>query len=478
MNFPYPPTPQILHWLAAGQLGNRLHRSIRLWVILNKLYGEENWIRELPKNFTYSQLRDRLFQYNHPKTETLSNSQISANCRDTTCICHQNCWDILQTSNCYLSQPEWEQEIIQLTGITPEHLAAQIQQSPFATVHRSLRDDLKQLVRLEWLQSPHKGQYQSLPPSELPTTSTNSQPTYTQLSLTQTGEILHALESISFVQPNLEIIIQSLWEQIPHTSPPPEKRIFLHFDYIFSPETQDKVDNYQEQLEQIWRKQSGGVVRFKLWIPATANKVEIIVYPVCLHYSRRAKYLSAYGSDPYGNIGWHNYRLDRIASAKLQILSWGNPEIPPELQLMWRSGTLPTPEQVKQELAAAWGFNFYLKPEFLIIRFPPDFAHWYVDNTIRHESFTPVTYTEIPNLINKNISKNQQQQVLNIINQKSDNDAYYTAWIRTEDINVLMRLRDWRPKGEVIAPLSIREKLKNEALQELSNYQLQDITAK
>ena len=37
--------------------------------------------------------------------------------------------------------------------------------------------------------------------------------------------------------------------------------------------------------------------------------------------------------------------------------------------------------------------------------------------------------------------------------------------------NVLMRLRDWRPNGEVIAPLSIRQKLHEEAKQELANYQ-------
>ncbi|MEB3150472.1 MAG: hypothetical protein VKL60_15855 [Sphaerospermopsis sp.] len=33
-----------------------------------------------------------------------------------------------------------------------------------------------------------------------------------------------------------------------------------------------------------------------------------------------------------------------------------------------------------------------------------------------------------------------------------------------------MRLRDWRPNGEVIAPLSIRQRLKEEASKELANY--------
>jgi CRISPR-associated protein (TIGR03985 family) len=138
----------------------------------------------------------------------------------------------------------------------------------------------------------------------------------------------------------------------------------------------------------------------------------ITVYPVCLHYSCCAKYLSAYGIDPHGNTGWHNYRLDRIASAKLQILAWGDSEVPPGLQLMWQSGTLPTPQQVEQQLAAAWGFNFYLQREFLIMRFPPDFARWYVDNTVRHQSFKPIVYSEIRKLVKRNISISQQLQKL------------------------------------------------------------------
>lgn len=42
--------------------------------------------------------------------------------------------------------------------------------------------------------------------------------------------------------------------------------------------------------------------------------------------------------------------------------------------------------------------------------------------------------------------------------------------IRTGDINVLMRLREWRPQGEVIAPRSQRQQLAQEAAQELINY--------
>ncbi|MBK1986915.1 TIGR03985 family CRISPR-associated protein [Sphaerospermopsis aphanizomenoides BCCUSP55] len=478
-SFPYPPTPQILHWLAAGQLANRLQRSIRLWVILNKLYGEENCTTDLPKNFTYAQLRDRLYSPHHPKSEKLNAEEITTKCQDITCICHQTAWQIIQISNCHISETEWQQEILQLTGINIKQLQELQQQRPFATVHRSIRDDLKQLTNLGWLQTILKGQYQILPKAELPapTTPSATQTTFTQLSLPQTWELLHVLESIAFVQPNLDIIIQSLWEQILDHSPSsssttqePQQRIFLHLDYILSPEMQDQVDNYQEQLEQLWRKPPGGVVQFEYWIAKTESKVEITVYPVCLHYLRRAKYLSAYGLDPQGNLTWHNYRLDRIASEKLQILAWGDPAIPKQLKEMWHIGNLPTPEYVQSELEKAWGFNFYLKRELLIIRFPSAFAHWYVDNTFRHHSFRRIAFEKLPNLITTNIPAAQQQEILGILKQRNNQDVYYMAWIRTGDINVLMRLRDWRPNGEVISPLSIRQQLKEEAIKELSNY--------
>ena len=104
---------------------------------------------------------------------------------------------------------------------------------------------------------------------------------------------------------------------------------------------QDKVDNYQEQIEQLWHKPPGGVVQFEYWITATETKVQVTVYPVCLHYLRRAKYLSAYGIDPNNNIAWHNYRLDRIIGKNLKILAWES-LVPAELKNMWHTGTLPT----------------------------------------------------------------------------------------------------------------------------------------
>lgn len=491
--FAYPPTPQILQWLAAGQLANRLQRSVRLWVLLNYLYNtERNWTNPLPKTFSYPDLRDRLFASTHSKSDR--RNAMTAQCRTSNCVCHKTLkrwvfsadggWgDSGSTTGleCNLvSEPEWQQEIMYLTGFSAAELKRQLQQRPFATVHRSIRDDLKQLTQLGWLQAPAQGRYQCLPAKKWPAPplETCRQHSTTNITLPQTWELLQVLESISFVQPNLEVVVRSLWEQLTDTAPnsrqqktEPAQRIFIHLDYIICNEMQEQVDTYQEQIEQLWHRPPGGVVQFNYWIAKEERQVKVTVYPVCLHYVRRAKYLSAYGIDPKGKLNWHNYRLDRIASKQLTVLTWGDPNVPKQLKEMWHTGCLPTPAYIQTQLDAAWGFNFYLPSALLILRFPPAFARGYVDNTVRHPTFQRVDYQKLPQLIQQIPNSKERQTLLQIIQQRHPQDAYYQATIRTGDINVLMRLRDWRPNGEVIAPLSLRQSLAQEAAQELGNYQ-------
>jgi CRISPR-associated protein (TIGR03985 family) len=64
----------------------------------------------------------------------------------------------------------------------------------------------------------------------------------------------------------------------------------------------------------------------------------------------------------------------------------------------------------------------------------------------------------------------EQDQVLALVARRSPQDVYYQAWIRVGDINLLMRLRDWRPLGETLAPLAIRQQMIDEAHQELTQY--------
>lgn len=483
IGFLYPPSPSILHWLSAGQLAHRLQRTLRLWVLLHRLYGvQPHWSTSLPQPFSYPDIRERLFADSHGRSDSLSAQDLTATCADLTCLCHKTLQTWLYEVSPRLTASEWLTEMAQLTGLAATELEQHLDQCPFATVHRSLRDDLKLLSQQGWLEPLPQGRYRCVSTAKLPlppppaASLTAHSALFAPLSAAQTWEMLRVLEALAFVQPNLQLVVQALWEQLTaidahRLREEPSQRIFIHLDYILSEAMQEKVDDFQEQIEQLWGTPDGGVIQFKTWLAREERQVPVTVYPVCLHYARRAKYLSAYGLDPEGNLAWHNYRLDRIASKKLKVLAWGDPGVPQGLKELRHAGELPSPEAVKAKLDEAWGFNFYLPRQLLLLRFPAKFAHWYVDHTVRHPTFCPIAYSRLPDLIRQEITDPlEQQETLKLIARRSASDAYYAVWIRAGDINVMMRLRDWRPNGEVIAPLSLRQDIAKEVTQELAHY--------
>lgn len=476
----YLPEASVLQWLADGQLVNRVVRSVRLWKLVDIIYNyERNGLARMPQEFSYGELRARLYASEHPQSDLVRARNISKNCPSPECICHKTLEEIVFEQD-ELQEKNWKQDIHQLTGFQDQQIATYLQQYPFATVHRSIREDLKQLVKQGWLKQINIGKYKlvsTLPQSPLKNTSISDM---LYISRDCGWSLLRILETMAFIQPNLAGLTTELLQQL--TQQPgtknkldiekePPQRTFIHLDYILAPDKQDLVDNYQYQLEQLWQNPEGAVIQFNYGIALSKTVAKITAYPVCLHYMRRAKYLTAYGIDPHGKVNWHNYRLDRLHDRKLKILNWGDKQVPKQLQQMHDNGKLPTPSQVQEELDKAWGFNFYLPKEVLIMRFPADFAQWYVDDTLRHPTFQGIPYHQIPEFLNKEkVSKSEIEAIVAILAKRSPKDVYYRALVRKGDINVLMRLRDWRPKGEVIAPLSYREILTKEATSELQHY--------
>jgi len=496
------PTMHILHWLVQGNLASSMSRSVRFWVILGVIYRD----RLLPDVFRYPDLRDRLYSQQHPTSEKLKAESFINGCGDRHCICANPLKHWLHPNDAMRSHLQL------LTGFDQQQCESKLSQFPFATVHRSLRGDLEKLAQLGWLKALPRGEFQVLSTDLLPQLPPDIYLGFTNkynerspaqlpmvnswlsqnLSRQQCLDLLVALDSLSIVQPNLELLLDSLSEllmaeqdsdrllskhqTLPHT--------FVNFDYIIPPESQDRVDDYHKQLEDLWHTTDSGVIQFEYQIiqsdsglnPTESSRFfsqikHITVYPVCIHYLRRAKYLSAYGIDPDGNMGWHNYRLDRITSESLTVLAWGDRTVPKYLKQLRNSGKLPTSQEVEIELGKAWGFKFYEQPQLLLIRFSEDFARWYVDNTVRHQTFKAISYAKIPNLLQKSLSINYDRDtILAILKQRKSSDRYYQAWIRPNDINIIQRLRDWRPNGEVIAPISLRQKMVNEATQELMHY--------
>ncbi len=500
--FQNAPTIHVMHWLVQGNLASSMSRAVRFWVILGIIYRD----RLLPDLFRYPDLRDRLYSPQHPTSEKLKAESFVNGCGDHLCICANSLKHWLHPNDAMRSHLQL------LTGFNQQEAEIELSQFPFATVHRSLRADLEKLAQFGWLKALPRGEFQVLPvallpqlPSDIYLGLNNS---YNErspaqlplinswlsqnLSRQQSLDLLVALDTLSIVQPNLEILLDSLSEllmseqdsdrllsrhqTLPHT--------FVNFDYILPPEAQDRVDDYHKQLEDLWHTADSGVIHFDYQIvkaDSGLNPTEfsrfssqikgITVYPVCIHYLRRAKYLSAYGIDPDGNIGWHNYRLDRITSESLQILAWGDRTVPKHLKQLRNSGKLPTSQEVEAELGKAWGFKFYEEPQLLLIRFSEDFARWYVDNTVRHPTFKKIPYARIAPLLQKAVSSDHDKDtILTILGQRDPRDRYYQALIRPNDINIIQRLRDWRPNGEVLAPISLRQRMVDEATQELMHY--------
>jgi len=480
------PTPDVLQWLSAGRLASRFQRAIRLWVLLSRFYGVgKNWAAELPQPFNYGAVRDRLFAPTHPKSDRLSAEEITSTCADITCICHQSADSFMIPVIPRSDWEKWKARTQQMAAWSDRELQEQLQDCPFATVHRTIRDDLKHLDKMGWLQNVGTGSYRCAPPEEWPPVPVSAPPPpeVGEFSEGQTRELLRVLESLAFVQPDLEPPIRSVRERLAARaseaelppSPPakdPRRRIFVHLDDILPDEMRGRVETYERQIEELWRHPEGGAIRFETWVPRDDRKTTVTVYPVCLHYTRRAKYLSAYGTDPDGHFGWHNFRLDRIASDRLTILNWSDSGVPRSLRERWRHGKLPAPEDVERHLKEAWGFNFYLERALLIVRFSAKFARWYVENTRCHETFRPIAYKNLEKLLYREIEDPlERATILHILKGRSPGDSYYQGWIRIGDIDVLMRLREWRSHGEVIAPLAVRQQLREEALQELTiNY--------
>ncbi|MFQ3613477.1 MAG: TIGR03985 family CRISPR-associated protein [Cyanobacteriota bacterium] len=263
------------------------------------------------------------------------------------------------------------------------------------------------------------------------------------------------------MDPRLPEILESIGQ-------PVRRRFFVHLDFVFPKDVEDEVEDIQLALQELWQQEPGVPVCF-MYDTREDGLKPLIVYPICLYYARRAKYLSAFGQTPDQRLSYHNFRLDRMHN--LKKISWNVERIPSELFKLYLQKQLPTPEFIEQAWEDAWGADFYLPKAWLLIRFRQDFAKRYVSRTMRHSTFKQVAYPKLPALIRQNVEDARQRaEILQIVQNRSCEDAYFQAWIRQGDTNITMRLRDWRPNGEVIAPIPVREQMRNEAVQELGFY--------
>lgn len=464
------PTLPLLQWLARGSLKQNLLQAIRLWVWLHLLYGDRQTRLSLPEPFSYADWRDTFFTSDHPPGEA------KPDVHDSQCPCvkvtaawlfgdrfnlTQVDWSHQQTDSQhsrYVSEQvkQFHQHLVE-HGVLPQSLESLLYDTRlFGVTRRTLASDLYILVEMHWLK--RIGQkYQRV--EDWPERSFSSE------SWVQDAQL--SAHNLAFLaQPDLAAIADNLSRDVQG-----HQRFFVHVDYVVAQRWIDRVDERQEQLRQVWQQRPIPPMQLDYQGAGQSQPCNLVVYPVCIYYYRRAPYLCGYGQvpDEPGVMDFRNYRLDRIEA--IAPLRWQAAEVPPDLYQTYECNDLPTPDEISEEMAIAWGFDYYKPVERLILRFDQEWNRRYIRNSLRHETFEPIAYNEVERLIQQKVSEPQRQHLLQVLHARDATDAYYQALHRQDDPNVKQRLRAWRPHVEVLLPWSLRQRMAAEVRQEALFYQ-------
>jgi CRISPR-associated protein (TIGR03985 family) len=441
------PHVELLQWLARGSLKQNLLRAIRLWVWLSSLYGDDKDRLLLNEPFTFADWRDGFFNSTHPKGEAIPNLH------DPACACARTTAEWIFDAKSGVPASEWRQSLQQHDAIPNMVLDELLQRRLFGVTRRSLHADVQILTELGWLK--HQAQkYHRVRDFPTRPVAVSSEPSDTRLNA----------YDLALVNPDLETIARNLSQPIGGM-----QRFFLEVDYIISQTNQDRVEDCQDKLRHFWEQTPIPPVKLTYNSAKQGRAIECIVYPVCIYYMQRAVYLCAFGQTPQTKVDWNNYRLDRIQ--QMTHLEWKDQGIP-QLLLELYPQNLPNPDYIQQQMAKAWGFDFYLPRKLMLLRFDREFHERYIKGTFRHETFKRVKYQQAEQLIRQHTPQHQQQQrLLTVLKSRPPQDAYYQVYYREEDTNVGMRLRAWRPKGEVLLPWELRQSIAKEAEAEFQLYQ-------
>ncbi|MBW4565951.1 MAG: TIGR03985 family CRISPR-associated protein [Mojavia pulchra JT2-VF2] len=463
------PHIELLQWLARGSLKQNLLRAIRLWVWLQSLYGENKDRLLLSDSFTYAAWRDAFFSPTHPTGEAVPGLH------DANCLCAKTTAAWLFNTKTGLLESEWKRSLLAHLNISnsdqqetshkrssaknpcffqsESDLDKLLQRRLFEVTRRSLQADLETLTDMGWLEYQQQKYHRV---SNFP-----SRPITTTLEATSTK--LNSDELNFLNQEDLAAVVQNHSQLICGI-----RRFFFKLDYVIPRTTIDSVEDLQHELKEIWGKTPVSPIILNYRSARLGNTVKCLVYPVCIYYVQRAIYLCAFGESPDRKTQWYNFRLDRIQN--ITPIEWTNSAIPQALQHRYQKADLPRPEEIETQMSKAWGFDFYLQPRLMLLRFDRDYHERYIRDTFRHDTFEVIAYQQAERLIWQYSSQSEQQALLKVLATRSPEDAYYRVHYRHGDNNISMRLRAWRPKCEVLFPYELRQSIAADVAKEFQLY--------
>ncbi len=453
--FNYPPTVEVLERLVGGSLKKDLPRALRLWVILRSLYGETNDIVriKLEANFTFQEWQGKFFSdvKAHVRDKKPQNHDPNCNCAKTISEWlfeksfenPESPWMESFKARYNLSDAEANAILFYGKPLCKDgktHRYSLLEGRLFGVTGKSLENEFKSLVELGFL-SRKKEQYSLL--EKLPSV------TFQEAEIPQTS-FTNLASSLS-----LGFLLDKFNQKING-----ETRFYLEIEDIIPSKISDKVEELQNQLAEIWEQKPVPPILLNYQSAKLfQDEFNLIVYPVCLYYFRRAPYLIAYGQFPGDEtrINWYDYRIDHIIS--LKKLNWDDVDIP-ELRAKCLRDKPPNLEQVIELIGDALGFDFYEEAMEMFLWFNPYFYANYIKGTERASIFKEIKVPLLRKFINKNatLTLEQRQYLLSRIDEGSK-DKYYRIKFRKNDNNVVMRLRAWGPNVEVILPYELRQRM-------------------
>jgi len=465
--FDFLPTVELLASLVPGilsQKGNLL-KAVRLWAILRSLYGEKplSLSTDAEGFFSNAEWRDAFLQPDNQQ-KTLKQWLF------------QNPSAMDEGMDEAIDEKLWRQAFVNRYGIERDRLAALLGDAPkyeepipFQIDHRTLRNDFATLEKLGWLKA----------------SGTGSQRRYAKVSPLPTLPWMGAIAAESAEEPALIHFIPNDLAGVVEHFPQPingTQRFILDTEYIISQSVSRQVDQLLQTLKQAWQQTPVPPVRLVYRsIRYYEAEFEILTYPVCIYYFRRAPYLFAFGQTPQHlddgkpeHLSWYDYRLDQIQS--LRLLDWDDPSLPAEWQAKTAQGSssatpslrLPrrfaekTPEFVQQEVASAMGVEIHRPIAPLLLRFERYFYGNYIANTERAKLFVEMGFAQAEKRFQADPEIRAQGLSLAKLfgdRPRHKSSVFCSAQHRLGDNNVVMRLRAWGPNVEVLLPLSLRQRM-------------------
>ncbi|MGC1396646.1 MAG: TIGR03985 family CRISPR-associated protein [Coleofasciculaceae cyanobacterium] len=462
LTFHTPPKPALLQKLAKGALdqSQNLNRALRLWVFLRWLYSDNGYIA-LPNSFTYKDWRKAFFTENHrdEKQEDIESHQ------DSNCACTKTTRQWLWVYEVEIEQ--WRYSLQKQISISDSDLDNCLEERLFAQVRKSLQSDFDLLVERHWLQrvtdiGGRSKQYCRIANIPSVYSQTANFILDSNLTLQAQNYVAGVLNMFSFLDPSLSLLAEQISEKEVNED---NHRVFLYVDYVVpeSSPLQDAVDQIQSELQEMWDSQNITPLLLT-YRSAHQNLIkECVVYPVCIYFMERAKYLCAYGSTPRDEINWYKYRLDRIISKCLEPLNWQDPRVPQLLREQYAENNLPTPKTINTMLKQAWGCDFYKETALMILRFEREFHQNYIQGISIHQTFTKIDYNHATTLIKQNTPNPEHRQaLLETIQSRPNTDIYYQVYYRFTDYYVVRWLRALGSQVEVLFPWSLRLQIAQE----------------